>query len=855
MEEDEQMKIVLELSRTEEEINKLNRTIYDLTQELKENTGEDKIEDLKLFHQLNENDILEYKKQIEILQSTIKLNSEIIENLKKENEQLKLNKNKEIINKEKDDKQKHVNNIKEFTKKFGIHLINKIIPSLSKEIKEKENKEEITQEILNKYLLEKDKYQKLYDELIIKCNDYYDEENRQKRLVKAFKTIINKINSEIQNLNNNFNVEIPNLPNLNSSEGKKLLEDINSKVDVVSSNIIDLEEIHLETKKFLIFENLLSNIYNNIKKINDKDYNNEYSLKNILNGIKGSIEELQNICFLADEQLEKFNNKNKIINKQINELMNIQKECKKENIKRNNSIRQSIIPNKKNGDINNIIKNMNGNKNNEINLDNIPTTQSILIKPKGSKEDLYKTTYLFSKEEDVNESYYSKLLEKNWHEICYVYDDYDIYEVNYILKAVGLLGDSIFKQATFLLPKKSKIQLLTVNGKNVNYTVKYSTINFDINLKNLETAKIHIKYSQKKDIHVDYIQNYYGSYGITSKVNEKLMGKFILILKGSYDIIDFEDEFFIKNEKNKNDPEYIWGGLVPSGGSKTEIRFTKKKAKWENNFHFSVTEKSGKNFNYCKFYIYLKYLGGNNNILDFKYSSPQSQNFYLDEQNNQLIAECKNNNKFEVNVSYIIENDTHQKWNINLTDEEIEKNMPREDVRDKAILKKIAQKIIKDFDEEHKDCKYEYLDFMKIGKWVYENIKYTISYLGRHELTALDIYNQRKGVCHHYSRLSCALLYSLGYPTVYIYGNCVDTTFANFKFTNIHAWSAVKIGNRWYPFDATWNLLKGKVPITHIFSNINLKGYFRYNVSNGIVSYEQKSEGKILNEKLNKLFK
>lgn len=35
MEEDEQMKIVLELSRTEEEINKLNRTIYDLTQELK----------------------------------------------------------------------------------------------------------------------------------------------------------------------------------------------------------------------------------------------------------------------------------------------------------------------------------------------------------------------------------------------------------------------------------------------------------------------------------------------------------------------------------------------------------------------------------------------------------------------------------------------------------------------------------------------------------------------------------------------------------------------------------------------------------------------------------------------------
>ena len=104
--EDQTMKLALEVSKTDEELNQLNKEIDELTQQLKEKTGEDEIENLKLLHQLSENDISEYKSQIKILESELKLNSEILDNLKKENQNLKKSKN--VENK---DENKNKNNL------------------------------------------------------------------------------------------------------------------------------------------------------------------------------------------------------------------------------------------------------------------------------------------------------------------------------------------------------------------------------------------------------------------------------------------------------------------------------------------------------------------------------------------------------------------------------------------------------------------------------------------------------------------------------------------------------------------------------------------------------------------------
>ena len=280
--------------------------------------------------------------------------------------------------------------------------------------------------------------------------------------------------------------------------------------------------------------------------------------------------------------------------------------------------------------------------------------------------------------------------------------------------------------------------------------------------------------------------------------------------------MNFEEDFLIKNEKNKNESEYIWGGKVPLGGKQTRVSFTRKKAKWNAKLYFKYYQKNGSNINLFGYNIKTLFIGGNNNIIDLKIYSPQTKDISLDEVNRKYVVKYNNQNKFELIENLIFENKSKPGWNIDWTDEEVEKEMPKQDVRDKAKLKVIAQKIIKEFDEKHKNSEFEYYDFMKIAEWVYKNIKYDLFYSGKTELTALDIYNKKAGVCHHFTRLSNALLYSLGYKVGYIIGIPAEDLKFDMK-NSLHAWSIIKIGNIWYPFDSTWGIYKGKVPITHIF--------------------------------------
>ena len=49
--------------------------------------------------------------------------------------------------------------------------------------------------------------------------------------------------------------------------------------------------------------------------------------------------------------------------------------------------------------------------------------------------------------------------------------------------------------------------------------------------------------------------------------------------------------------------------------------------------------------------------------------------------------------------------------------------MPKEDVLCKPQLNQIARKIIADFDKNNKNNDFIFLDYMKIGMWVYNNIE------------------------------------------------------------------------------------------------------------------------------------
>ena len=111
---------------------------------------------------------------------------------------------------------------------------------------------------------------------------------------------------------------------------------------------------------------------------------------------------------------------------------------------------------------------------------------------------------------------------------------------------------------------------------------------------------------------------------------------------------------------------------------------------------------------------------------------------------------------------------------------------------------------------------------MKIGMWVHENIKYDLRYVSKTDYTAIDIYNKRRGVCHHFTKLSNALLYSLGYKIISVYGYyCQNTN--EFNENSTHSWSLIKLNNKWYPFDSTWGIFSGKLPVGHIFGVFNDK--------------------------------
>ena len=133
---------------------------------------------------------------------------------------------------------------------------------------------------------------------------------------------------------------------------------------------------------------------------------------------------------------------------------------------------------------------------------------------------------------------------------------------------------------------------------------------------------------------------------------------------------------------------------------------------------------------------------------------------------------------------------------------------------------------------------------MKIGLWVHKNIKYDLNYVDKDELIPLDTYHQKAGVSHHFTQLTNALLYSLGYKVIYIMGYLCRNN-KEFNQDSHHSWSLIKLNNKWYPFDSTFGIFSGKLPISHIFD-----AYF-YNIilyaTEGIKTEKDIVSGKFIN--------
>ena len=180
-------------------------------------------------------------------------------------------------------------------------------------------------------------------------------------------------------------------------------------------------------------------------------------------------------------------------------------------------------------------------------------------------------------------------------------------------------------------------------------------------------------------------------------------------------------------------------------------------------------------------------------------------------------------NFVEIKIEGDLINHCSGEWTCDLTDEQIEKEIPEDYRNQKEQLKKLANEIIINYDKQHKNDVVQILDVAKIGKWVSKNINYDSN--GSKLSSPLEIIKKKQGVCKQYTILFNALLYSLGYKCIYVSGFVIQDS-DSFNQKDAHAWSLVKINGKWLPFDATseWAIFTGKLPVGHIFQNYFCKG-------------------------------
>ena len=663
---------------------------------------------------------------------------------------------------------------------------------------------------------------------------YYEDLKNQDEYISNYKSFINELNNELNDFHDQLHISIygkkleENLIDMKEKyELHKDLENISNKVNQLNSI---LEEQNKELKSLEINYKVIQEMLNEIKDNINTDENNKRimllekndSISNYIYELEETSKNLERNKILCEKQKaeieQDINRIQEITNKKVTEVK----------VKRKTTLKNYNLTEKQNKIMNDPLF--------------LKGSMLLTIKDFSKAKDIFKSIYLF-KEEDDKEYEKQDLIKKNWNEICYLYNDYDIYDVNYELKAVGLPENFLFNLCSFGFTLDTDVEILEfqIDGAYTDYKLENFSLHFNINLKNLESCKIHIKYKespleskltegerkQKKISRLRY-------YGLSKRLAGQI-AKFTLRNESDFEIINFEDEFLIKTNEN----EYTWGGTVPEGGKNTLVRLSKKEAHYIFIEKLSIKTADSKLINDTKLIIPFCYENGNNQLNKFNLSSKQTQLITKDKSIRSFVIHYLNiqGTNGELTIKGELFNRCKGEWICDLTDEEIESLIPKDFKINKNMFKQIALGIIKQYDEEHKEDLIKVPEVVKIGKWIKKNIKYDINYSGRNDITATDTYNNLEGVCDHFTKLYNALMYSLGYKVIYVLGFAIDKN-DSFGKEDAHAWSLIKIGNKWLPFDATWGIFSGKFPVTHVFKQYNSKGII-------IKGYDHISIGKV----------
>ena len=411
---------------------------------------------------------------------------------------------------------------------------------------------------------------KKFEEIKQKTIEYYKDIENQKIYIDNYKTFINEINEEINKLKDQININLYEISENEEKNGKNnkitefinYLETISVKIKQLNNIVDDSKNVQL--KKVESIQNEVQEKFLELNEEKKKD-DNLITLKNIYetnnNFISNKLKELGQLIELLSSNKKTSDSSRKGIEDDINKLKKDLSDYV-EKIKKAKTI---------------LMANRNKKEQNGPFIDSIFLKGSMLIGINDFKnaKSIFDSTNIFVEDKDENLKA-QDLLRKNWNEVCYVYEDYDIHDINYELKAVGLPPNTFFTSCSIGFVFDTDVEILEFekDGKKEEYKYESYSLEFKIHLTNLQSNKIHLKYKEsplkskmtegEKKERKFVKNNYYGLSKNTAGQN----GKYTLSIKCDFEVISFEDEFFVKT----NEKEYTWGGKVPPGGKRTYVK-------------------------------------------------------------------------------------------------------------------------------------------------------------------------------------------------------------------------------------------------------------------------------------------
>ena len=377
-----------------------------------------------------------------------------------------------------------------------------------------------------------------------------------------------------------------------------------------------------------------------------------------------------------------------------------------------------------------------------------------------------------------------------------------------LIKKINIQSNVDIISAKYIEKNEDKIIILNSNEYDGNFSL---FINYTYNLNNFNSFF---------RTEVFYL----------SKLNYGIPALLTINLTDDYECVNFRFGLFKKNIDNKK--QFFWCGIIPNEGLIDYINITYRYGKWKmilkKSFN-STTNVIDKEVTL----ITPKYFKGGNIIKYINYDITSN----INNKNNNKIEENiinEENYKYEIKFNNIksktgfftIEttyiNDFNKFYELPYKDYSMLTLQLKDN--EKKILIKLKNNILS------KD-KTNYHNVVKIGKWIYNNIKINKLYSGK-KLSINEILKLKQGVCEHFTLLFSGLLTVAGYENLLIQGYALNDKILS---PERHAWNIVKLNDKWLPFDPTWGNFTGRIPVTHGFKNFGsditfVKGKIKVNI-------------------------